>query len=99
MCNIKIKHLIRSIYFNNMHDTIKNKNDMKYILKKYHHIQDQYGNTFLHVAVLHNNIKYIKYLLKYKARIDIKNNYGLVPKDLTTNPEIISILENIINIS
>lgn len=63
----------------------------KLLLKKFNYLQDNYGNTLLHTAVLHNNKRIIKYLLKNNADKYIKNYYGLYPKDLTNNKEILDL--------
>jgi ankyrin repeat protein len=45
-------------------------------------IPDREGNTPLHVAMLKREIPTIAILLKYGARLDIKNNEGLFPEDM-----------------
>lgn len=45
-------------------------------------IQDACGNTALHIAVLHRDIRSVALLLRYGARTDIRNNAGSLPQDL-----------------
>ena len=44
--------------------------------------KDEYGNTALHFAVMRNDVKLMKYLLKHGARIDVKNTFGESPMSL-----------------
>lgn len=65
----------------------------KHLLKKFNFLQDNCGNTILHIAILHNNKKIIKYLLKNNADKNIKNKYGIKPEDLVYNIEIKKLLD------
>lgn len=87
---IKIRRkLIYSILCLNVTNRVTRK--QKYLLKNFNYLQDYFGNTLLHTAVLHNNKKIIKYLLKNNADKNIKNKYGLCPKDLINNIKILDL--------
>lgn len=52
-----------------------------------------FRRTPLHTAVSFNKIKTIEFLLKNKAQKNIPDNAGMTPIQITTDPQIISLLE------
>jgi ankyrin repeat protein len=48
--------------------------------------QDGCGNTALHIAMLHREAPAVRLLLKHGARLDIRNNAGLLPADMLAVP-------------
>lgn len=45
-------------------------------------VQDACGNTALHIAMLHREERAVRLLLKHGAKLDIRNNAGLLPEDM-----------------
>ncbi|KAH3679867.1 hypothetical protein WICMUC_000610 [Wickerhamomyces mucosus] len=51
-------------------------------LENYLNLQDNLGNTALHICAKNANRKCIKLLLQYKAKTSIKNNDGLIASEI-----------------
>ncbi len=56
--------------------------------------QDRDGSTAIHHAVLHNNIELIRVLRERGARVNIRNNAGQLPIDLTDDHNILDVLNH-----
>lgn len=56
--------------------------------------QNYNGDTPLHLACTVDNINIVKLLLQYDAKVDIYNNKGQLPIDMTANSKIREILIN-----
>ena len=59
-------------------------------------IEDSENNYPIHFICKNNYIELLKYILTKSIQINCKNKYGKTPRDLTTNSEIINILDNYI---
>lgn len=57
-------------------------------------IPDRQGDTPLHYAISKGNLDIIKLLLESGALVNIKNNGGKLAKELTTNAELIALIES-----
>lgn len=54
-------------------------------------LQDKYGNTALHYAVLKGNNEIMDLLLQSEARVDIKGNYDFTPLHIAVGQEYLGI--------
>ena len=59
-------------------------------------IEDSENNYPIHFICKNNYVELLKYILTKSIQINCKNKYGKTPRDLTTNSEIINILDNYI---
>ena len=59
-------------------------------------IEDSENNYPIHFICKNNYVELLKYILTKSTQINCKNKYGKTPRDLTTNSEIINILDNYI---
>ncbi|KAJ6238056.1 molting protein mlt-4 [Anaeramoeba flamelloides] len=55
--------------------------------------KDHLGNTPLHIAAENNHFEVIKILLKYNSKLDIKNNIGLMPKEIVKESKCLNLLK------
>jgi len=54
--------------------------------------QDTYGNTPLHLAALTKKTDVVRlFMQSCRPRLDLKNNEGLNPMEVSKNPEILAI--------
>jgi len=57
-------------------------------------VQDNQGDTALHIAARSEFVPVIEFLLAGEARTDIKNSKGMTAQELTSSPMVSSLFES-----